>query len=258
MTSAALTVLVTAFLILGAAVGSFLNVVIYRLPLGISVVSPRSRCSSCGYELKPMDNIPVLSYLILRGRCRRCKVRFGPTYLLIELLNLLIWTLLLVRLGLTFSTLVEAFFSSILLASSVIDIKTRTIPRRLIYVGSAVVVSMTTVYAIYVSDLHLILRSFLLGGVSFLVFISIFFISRGSIGFGDVRLSFLIGFALGIFGARLVIDFFYVSFASAAIYGIVLILRSKGGRKTKIPFGPFMSLGAFTGLMLMNSLRILG
>ncbi|MDA8195972.1 MAG: prepilin peptidase [Actinomycetota bacterium] len=251
-------ILTVAYLLFGAAVGSFLNVVIYRLPLGMSVASPPSRCSSCGYQLKPWDNIPIISYLILRGKCRSCSRSFGASYVFVELLNLLVWTLLLVRLGLTFLTLIEAFFSSLLLASSAIDINTRTIPRKLIYVGTVIVVVLSAVYAVAKGDIGVLERALFLGAISFLVFILIFFASRGSLGFGDVRLSFVIGFSLGIFGARLVIDFFYIAFASAAAYGITLLMRKRAGRKTKIPFGPFMSLGAFAGLMLLNSLRILG
>ncbi len=258
MSGAAVATIIAGYLLFGVAIGSFLNVVIYRVPLGLSVISPPSRCSSCGYQLRPLDNVPILSYILLRGRCRSCDVRFGVTYFLIELLNLLIWSALLLRLGLTFLTLVEAIFASVLLASSVIDIKTRTIPRKVIYAGVAVVLSLVSIDAIASGSFHVLGRSLLFGALSFSVFLITFVISKGSIGFGDVRLSFLIGLALGVYGSRPVIDFFYISFASAAIYGISLIIRSKGGRKTKIPFGPFMAIGAFFGLMFLDTLHILG
>ena len=258
MSGAIITVIVTAYLFAGLAIGSFLNVVIYRVPRGLSVISPPSRCSNCGYQLKPWDNIPILSYFLLRGRCRSCGVRFGVSYVVVEALNLFLWASLLARLGLTFTTLIEAIFSSVLLAGSVIDIKTRTIPRTVIYLGITMVVLLTSADSIFRRDYNVLWRSLLLGTISFLIFFSIFVFSKNSIGFGEVRLSFLIGFAVGIYGYQPVIDFFYLSFASAALYGLVLIIRSKGGRKTKIAFGPFMAIGAYFGLMLLNSIHILG
>ena len=258
MSGAAVAAIVAGYLFFGLAIGSFLNVVIYRVPLGLSVITPPSRCSSCGYQLKPWDNIPLLSYILLRGRCRSCDTSFGVMYFLTELVNLLIWSVLLVRLGLTFLTLVEAIFSSVLLASSVIDIKTHTIPRKVIYGGVAVVFLLVSIDAVARGSLQLFGRPLFFGTLSFAVFLVIFVISKSSIGFGDVRLSFLIGFALGVYGSRPVVDFFYASFSTAEIYGISLIIRSKGGRKTKIPFGPFMAIGALFGLMFLNTLHILG
>ena len=239
----------------GLLFGSFLNVVVYRVPRKESVVRPASRCTNCGHELSAVDNIPVLSWLILRGRCRYCGTPISIRYPAAELLTAAVWILAVARReqlappgtppgGVGWQLLAFLPFLWVLVALSLIDLEHKLLPNKIVYPSVLVAVPLLAVTAALGPGLDPWLRA-LLGGIAgaggFLV---VALISPAGMGMGDVKLAGLIGLFLGYLGwGRLALGFF-ASFALGAISGIVLMLAGRAGRKTAIPFGPFMALGA--------------
>jgi leader peptidase (prepilin peptidase) / N-methyltransferase len=226
----------------GLVFGSFLTVAIHRLPRGESIVRPRSRCPSCGAPIRSLDNIPVVSWIFLRGRCRACKAPIPAVYPLTELAS----GALFVAVALTFedpwAAALLAPFLALLVAISVIDLRTKKIPNRLVYPAVLVAAGWIVVADLAGSELDAIRAGigFLAYGVGLLV---IALISPRGMGMGDVKLAALIGLVLGSLGLR------YVAVAAAAgvaIGGVasVVALISGAGRKTRIPFGPFLAAGA--------------
>lgn len=226
----------------GLVFGSFLTVAVHRLPRGESLVRPRSRCPSCGAPIRSLDNVPLVSWVLLRGRCRACGVSIPVIYPLLELAS----GGLFVAVALTFedprAAALLAPFLALLVAISVIDFRTKKIPNRLVYPAYLLAAA-----AILVADLAGSELDAIRAGVGFLAYgiglLAIALISPRGMGMGDVKLAALIGLVLGALGLR------YVAVAAAvgvAIGGVasVIALLAGAGRKTRIPFGPFLAAGA--------------
>jgi leader peptidase (prepilin peptidase)/N-methyltransferase len=245
---------VTAFFVIVAAVaglafGSFLNVVVYRVPRSESVVRPRSRCPSCGTELSGLENIPVVSWLVLRGKCRTCKAPISIRYPAGEALTAILWALAVVRLGACagcepFDAVAFMPFFWALLCLSLIDLEHKLIPNRILYPSLAVSVVLLFIAAAVGEGLGDFGRAGLGALASFAVFNVIHLISPGGMGYGDVRLSALIGLHLGYLGWAHVYAGFLIGFLLGAVIGVLLMAFGKAGRKTQMPFGPFMAAGA--------------
>jgi leader peptidase (prepilin peptidase)/N-methyltransferase len=229
-------------ILLGLAFGSFLTVLISRVPAGESILRPRSRCPGCGVALRTADLVPVVSWLALRGRCRSCGARISAVYPLVELAC----TGLFVAVALVFEDLWQAFllapFLGILLALSVIDIRTKKIPNRIVYPS----VPVAAIY-IVVADLAGGSLDVVLGGLGFLAYglglLIVALIAPRGMGMGDVKLAGFIGLVLGSLGLR-----FVAVAAGAGIVlggvGAIVALAQGATRKTGIPYGPFMAGGA--------------
>jgi leader peptidase (prepilin peptidase)/N-methyltransferase len=226
----------------GLVFGSFLTVAVHRLPRGESLVRPRSRCPSCGASIRSLDNIPLVSWVLLRGRCRACGVPIPALYPLLELAS----GVLFVAVALTFddpwAAALLAPFLALLVAISVIDFRTKKIPNRLVYPAYLIAAAAIVVADLAGSELNAIRA-----GIGFLAYgiglLAIALISPRGMGMGDVKLAALIGLVLGALGLR------YVAVAAAlgiAIGGVasVIALLAGAGRKTRIPFGPFLAAGA--------------
>ncbi|MBM4265291.1 MAG: prepilin peptidase [Deltaproteobacteria bacterium] len=238
-------------LILGAAVGSFLNVVIHRLPLGESVVHPRSRCPSCHTMIAWYDNLPILSWLLLRGRCRACGVSISPRYLLVEVFTAMIALALCVRFGLTLAFALYFAFACALLAVAYIDLDHQIIPDRISLPGIVVglAFSVTGGWPAMTDAL----AGALLGGGILLAVAWTYERLTGveGMGGGDVKLLALIGAFLGWRGVLLTL--LLGSLLGSAI-GVTLMLARGADRKLAIPFGPFLSLGALATLFWGDSI----
>ena len=238
--------------VLGLCVGSFLNVVIYRVPRGMSVVSPPSHCPGCGSRIAPYDNIPVISYLLLRGKCRNCGCRISPRYTVVELLNAVIW-LLCACIFLTDGIAVVALTAcacSALLCVALIDLEQLWIPDRfhVILIGIALLLILLGKRA----WTDALLGAVIGGGF----FAAIYYgcrllLHREGLGAGDVKLMFASGLLLGWRGIL-----FAVLVGSLAGSVILLSLRAVKRRKgapdsssTLYPFGPFLSAGVITALL---------
>jgi leader peptidase (prepilin peptidase)/N-methyltransferase len=222
----------------GLAFGSFLNVVADRVPLKRSLVSPGSACMSCGHELAWYDNVPLVSYAVLRGRCRSCGTGIPLRYPAVELVAALLFAACFWRFGLSGSAAVAAFFCLTLVAVSATDLEHRIIPNRIVVPAGLIVLAANT--ALHPSPRWAIAA---VGGSGFLLAAALAY--PAGMGMGDVKLAFLMGAALG---SSVAVGLF-VGMLAALVPGIVILLRhGKAGRKMGIPFGPFLALGSVVAL----------
>jgi len=233
----------------GLLFGSFLGLVVYRVPRRESILRPRSRCTNCGYELKPSDNIPVLSWVMLRGRCRSCRTPISARYPAAEVLTALLWAIAVARLGVCdgcrpMDAIAFLPFLWVLVALSLIDLEHKLIPSRILYPFLGAGIVLIAVAAASGPGWGAFARAAGGAAASFAVFNVIHFISPGGMGYGDVRLSALIGLYLGYLGWGRVYAGFLLGFLLGAVIGLVLMMAGKAGRKTAVPFGPFLALGA--------------
>ena len=224
----------------GAVIGSFLNVCIHRLPRRESLAFPGSHCPSCGKPIRAYDNIPILSFLLLRGRCRSCKTRISWQYPLVELLNGLGYLFLAFKFGWTLENIFYALFISSLLVITFIDFHYQIIPDRITYPGIAVgLIGSATVLP---DGIQNALIGLALGG---LLFYAVAWVSRGGMGGGDIKLIAMIGAFLGWTNVLLTI---LISSFLGSVVGIFLMLFHGKDRKYPVPFGPFLAMGAILSL----------
>jgi leader peptidase (prepilin peptidase)/N-methyltransferase len=222
------------------ALGSFLNVIVARLPERRSLVRPRSACPGCGHELSPWENVPLVSYAVLRGRCHGCKETISLRYPLVELATGLLIAACFLRFGLTGEAALAAFFCAVLVALSAIDFERFILPDRIVLPSAAIVLAGNIV--LHPSQTPEWIAAGL--GASLFLFIALLVYPQG-MGMGDVKLMLLLGFMLGRFvGVGLM-----VGMIAALVPAIVLLARhGSQARKMKIPFGPFLAFGALVAL----------
>ena len=222
----------------GLAIGSFLNVVVARVPLRRSIVSPGSACMTCTHELDWYDNIPLVSWLVLRGRCRSCGASIPVRYPAVELLTALLVAGCFWKFGLSGSAFVAAFFCITLVAVSGTDVEHQVIPNRIVLPAAAIVLAANT--ALHPS------AEWALGalGASGFLFAAALAYPKG-MGMGDVKLALLMGAALG----RTVPVALMLGMLGALGPGLYLLARhGSAARKMRIPFGPFLALGSVVAL----------
>lgn len=242
--------------VLGLIVGSFLNVLIYRLPRGKSIVTPGSFCPLCNEPIKVYDNVPVLSYIFLKGRCRSCKGQISIRYPLVELLTGILFLGLIVKKGLGLEFLTLALFMSLLIVISFIDLEFQIIPDVASLGGLAVAMLLSFFRRPNLFFTEALYGILLGGGILWAISLTYeFLLKREGIGFGDVKLLAMIGSFLGPYGAAFSL---FIGSLFGSIAGIAIILATKKNLKYAIPFGPFLSLGAmifvFWGERIMNLL----
>ncbi|MEE8185284.1 MAG: prepilin peptidase [Thermodesulfobacteriota bacterium] len=225
----------------GAITGSFLNVCIYRIPLKKSIIFPPSSCPKCKKHIPFYDNIPIISYILLHGRCRYCNARIPLNYLIIEVVTALVAVSLFIVFGLTLEALVYYILLSALIVITLIDLEHKIIPDVISLPGIAVGFAVS--FFLPVPGVKNSLIGMVAGGgVLFVVAYGYYMITgREGMGGGDIKLLAMIGAFLGWRG--ILVTLFVGSFVGAIIGGVFMILK---GRDTKyaIPFGPFLSLGA--------------
>jgi leader peptidase (prepilin peptidase)/N-methyltransferase len=230
----------------GLAVGSFLNVVIYRLPRGKSLLRPGSACPSCRKPIRFYDNIPVLSFLLLKGRCRHCGEKISWRYPLVELLTATVFTLVVIVHGFSLQSLSYVLLTAMLIAITFIDLEHFIIPDYITIPG-AILGLFLAFFSEHMTILNAVI-GLLVGGVS-LFLIALLgdkLFKRESMGGGDIKLSALLGAYLG--WQQVIFVLVSASFFGAVI-GVVGILLSKQVKKTRlIPFGPFLALGALVAI----------
>lgn len=225
----------------GLLVGSFLNVVIHRLPRGGSVVRPPSSCPRCGARLSAADLVPVLSYLWLRGRCRYCGAGISPRYLLVELLTGGLFAGLYVHFGWQPLLAKHLFLAALLVATAFIDLEHYIIPNRLILAGLAGGVPLN----LWTRDLTLL--SAILGAlVPAAFFLLLALATRGGVGGGDIKLVVVIGLFLGWPWGALAV---FLGALAGGILGLALLLTGRKKRKDPLPFGPFLALGTTAAVL---------
>ncbi len=237
---------------LGLAVGSFLNVVIWRVPRALSTVSPRSSCPRCGAAITSRDNVPLLSWLVLRGRCRDCKAPISARYPLVELSTAAAFAALAIYLGDALELLpVYLYLAALTIALTLIDIEHHRLPDRIVLPALVVTPALLAVASFdpVPWDGGALVRA-LIGGaaLSAAYFLMMIAYPQG-MGFGDVKLAGVLGMFLAWHGwAQLLVGAF-ASFVLGGLFALVLLLVGRAGRRSKVPFGPWMLLGSWVGVL---------
>ncbi len=241
--------------LLGLAAGSFLNVVIHRVPRGESLIRPASRCPSCGTPIRPWHNIPVLGWLMLRGRCAACSAPIGVRYPLVELITAVrcvavAWRLW--RLGLGSAIPAYLYFAAIGVALAAIDLDVRRLPNAIVMPSYPVLLVLLAASAGWQGDWWSLLRAVIGGAALFAFYFSVVLIHPAGMGFGDVRLSGILGGMLAYLSWATLIVGAFAGFLLGAVVGVVMLASRRGNRRTAIPFGPFMIAGALLALFLAD------
>ncbi|MBN1066074.1 prepilin peptidase [Clostridium botulinum] len=225
-------------IIIGLVIGSFLNVCIYRIPLEQSISYPPSHCGTCNHRLKPIDLIPVISYLFLKGRCKYCKEKISITYPLIEILNAVLYLIIFYNYGLTFDFVKYSLLSSLLIVIGIIDYKTQDIYTVTIIFG---VISSVIFMAIDFFVNKNSISTYVLGGlIGFLALAIIVIITKG-MGIGDAEITLVCGLFLGIKG---VIVTLFLGIIIGGIVAIIILALKLKDAKDAMAFGPCLSVAA--------------
>jgi leader peptidase (prepilin peptidase) / N-methyltransferase len=221
--------------------GSFLNVVIHRLPRGESLVHPRSRCPSCETQIAGYDNIPIVSWLLLRGRCRHCGARISPRYPAVELITALVFAAVVLVRGFDDDLIIELPFVAALIALAGIDLDHKLLPNKIVYPLAA-----WGIVAVLIADRGDFVEHLVAGaGAFFFLFAAVLAYPRG-MGMGDVKLAG----AMGIYLGASVIPALLIAFLSGSVVGIGIIVREGAeARKKAVPFGIFLALGGIVGVL---------
>ena len=239
--------------LLGLIFGSFANVVIYRVPREESLSSPPSACPTCGNRIKAYDNIPVVSWVLLRGRCRNCGKPISPRYPLIEVVFGLAFAGVAWRIGLDWSLAGFLLFAWLLIVVAVIDAQTRKIPNRLTYPLTPALLVLLVAAAVLAGEPQRALQAVIGGAGGFVALLVLALIQPKGMGMGDVKLAGFIGIGLGYLSYAHVVLGLFGGFFVGAVGGIALLaLRALSGgslRNQKIPFGPYLAVGALLALL---------
>jgi leader peptidase (prepilin peptidase)/N-methyltransferase len=246
------------FFIIGAILGSFINVVADRLPRGQSIISPPSHCPECQYQIPVRDNIPIVSYLWLRGRCRNCGASIPQRLLWVELGNAVLFAFLYWHYGLGWELAFVAFYCCLFISLLLIDLEHHILPNKLVYPGiiiALIIAALGSIFGFEPLDIvgggfqWWIVDAAIGGGIAFLLLLIPGLLYRGGIGWGDIKLAALVGFVTCF--PLVILAMFFAIIAGGLTAAILLILKLKG-RKDYIPFGPFLSLAAMVTLFWGN------
>jgi len=223
--------------LIGLLIGSFLNVCIYRIPRGESIIFPPSHCTNCKSRIKSYDLIPVLSFLLIKGRCRACGQKISIKYPIVEILTGLLYIIGFMKFGMTVEFLRNSILISILIAVAFIDLEHSIIPGRLMIFAAVAGIILHIIG--YKSNSYLLscLYGFLTGGGTIFLIVLL----TGGMGGGDIQLMAVIGLFLGFKNILLTL---MLSFIIGALAGITLVLLKKKSRRDYIPFGPFIACAA--------------
>lgn len=236
---------VVLIFILGLIVGSFSNVCIYRIPKNESIIYPASHCPKCRSKIKPVDNIPLLSYILLKGRCRNCKSKISIQYPVVELLTGLIYLIIYLIYGLSIQTLIYIILSSALIIIAFVDLNEQVILGILSLPGIAIGLILSF-FVPYISYVNSVLGILVGGGIILIIrFAGSLIFKKESMGLGDIELVAMIGAFLGW---RYITISLFLGFFLGALTGIILILSKIKSREDTVPFGPFIVLGSFITL----------
>jgi leader peptidase (prepilin peptidase)/N-methyltransferase len=269
MTSALVVTALGFLAVFGLLIGSFLNVVVYRVPAGRSIVSPPSACSSCGTGIKPYDNIPVLSWLALRGRCRTCRSAISMRYPLVEAATGLAFAFVAwwfwagpaaahpagtwATIAATIVVVAYLYFVAISIALALIDLDVHRLPDAIVLPSMAVGLILLGTAGLLAGDLGALLRMVVGGAALFLFYALLRFASPRGMGLGDVKLATVLGMFLGYAGWGALIVGAFAGFVLGGIFALCLVIVRHAGRGTGIPFGPWMLAGAWLGILFGNT-----
>lgn len=234
--------------VVGLLIGSFLNVVIWRVPRGESIVTPPSACPKCGKQISARDNIPVLSWLLLRGRCRNCRNPISARYPLVELGTAVLFALTAVRFGLDWPLPAYLYLAAISVALALIDLDVHRLPDAIVKPSYVVAVVLLALASWGVDDWPALGRAAIGGGILFAFYLLLVVLYPRGMGWGDVKLAGVLGLYLGWLGWGALVVGGFAAFLLGGIFSIGLLLTRRAGRKSGIPFGPWMLAGALVGV----------
>lgn len=232
--------------LLGLAIGSFLNVVIHRVPNAESLIKPGSRCPRCGAAIRSRHNIPVLGWLMLRGRCADCRAPISVRYPLVEALTAALFVAVTARFGLSWDLPAYLYLASVAIALTMIDLDTYRLPDAIVWPSYYVAVALLVPAALLTDQDSAIFRGFFAAAAMWALFLVIRLI--GPMGWGDIKLAPLLGFYLGWLGWSAVAVGAFAGFLLGGVVGIALMAARLARGKTRIPFGPYMLAGAFVAV----------
>lgn len=244
-------VLFIAVALLGLAVGSFLNVVIHRVPLGQSLVAPASQCTGCASEIRIRHNVPVLGWLMLRGRCADCAAPISARYPLVELITGVLFVLTSIQvaaLNQLAALPAYLFFIASGIALAAIDLSVLRLPNAIVYPTFVTIAVLFGAASLVEGTVEPLLRA-AIGALALSAFYLALAIAKpGGMGFGDVKLAGVIGLVLGFLSYPAIVIGVFAGFVIGALVGIALIALRHAGRKTMVPFGPAMIAGALVAV----------
>jgi leader peptidase (prepilin peptidase)/N-methyltransferase len=262
-------VLVVLVGVMGLIIGSFLNVVVWRLPRGESLSHPSSQCPNCGHAIRWWDNLPVVAWLALRGRCRDCGDPISARYPLVELATGLAFTIVALWVFQTpLPELVEGddawpttivlaaflYLAAISIALTLIDFDTHKLPNKIVLPSYIVGTALLTATSLLAGDYAALLRAGIGLAAMFIAYFLMAIAYPGGMGFGDVKLAGVLGLFLGWLGWGQLMVGAFAAFVLGGVFSIILLALRRVGRKSGIPFGPWMLAGAWVGILLGDSI----
>lgn len=240
--------------IFGLIFGSFINVVAYRVPAGLSVVSPPSACPHCDHPIRNRDNIPVLSWFLLRGRCRDCDERISPRYPIVEALTAVLSAGTVAVIGLHWVLPAYLWFAGVSLTLILTDLDVHRLPNRILYPSTVIGAVLLAIGAALDGDFSSMGRGVAGAAFYFVLFLILALAARGGFGMGDVKLAFFLGLFLAYQSWRVLGAGIALGVAIGGVVAIGLLISRRADRKSKIPFGPAMILGAYAALVFGQNL----
>lgn len=234
----------------GLLIGSFLNVVIWRVPRGESVARPGSHCPACDVPLGARDNVPVLSWLVLHGRCRRCAEPISARYPVVEAVTAALFAVMALHFGADPALPAFLYLVAVGVALAAIDLDTRRLPDALTLPSYAVGVVLLGVAALVNADAWAIIRALIGMAALYAFYFALAWISPRGMGFGDVKLAGVLGLFLGYLGWEVLIVGGFLGFLIGGVLGVALMLLGRAGRRSTIPFGPSMIAGAWVAVLV--------
>jgi leader peptidase (prepilin peptidase)/N-methyltransferase len=241
--------------VLGLVVGSFLNVVIHRVPAGESVLRPASRCPRCGTPVRARHNVPVLGWLVLRGRCADCRTPISPRYLLVEVLTAALFVAVAARFGLNPALPAYLYLAAVAVALAAIDLAVKRLPNAIVLPSYLVAGALLLAASAGGDDWVAAARGLLAMALLYTGYLALALLYPGGMGFGDVKLAGLLGLYLGWLGWGPLWVGTLAGFLLGGVAGVALLAVRRAGRHTAIPFGPAMLAGAFLAVFLAGPVQ---
>lgn len=260
----ALVALAATLALIGIVIGSFLNVVVYRVPLGVSVAWPPSSCPTCGMEIKRRDNVPIISWMILRGRCRSCRSAISPRYPLVEFGTGAFFVVVAVEfstsifhatttgmmLGGILALVAYLYLAAISVALALIDIDTHRLPNAIVLPSYIVGLALLIPSALASGQPERLVPALAGMVIAFVLYFLLWLVYPSGMGFGDVKLAGVLGLFLGYAGWPSLVVGLFAAFVLGGAFAIVLVALRKASRGSGIAFGPWMLAGAWVGLFV--------
>jgi leader peptidase (prepilin peptidase)/N-methyltransferase len=233
----------------GLLIGSFLNVVAYRVPLGLSVVSPPSACPACGHQIRRRDNVPVFSWFLLGAKCRDCEATISARYPIVEAITGVLFAGTYLVIGANWALPAYLFFVATTVALVLTDLDHKRIPNRILYPATVIALVLLVAGAAAEGNLSAVPRAVAGGGIYFGLLLVIALLARGGFGMGDVKLAFLLGTFLAFPSWDTLGAGIFLAFLIGGVASLLLLITKRKGRKDAIPFGPPLILGAWIAVV---------